>query len=77
MLAPWYLDEFCRDVYGVACVVDGLAPAESNVVFVPAVAGHSFVLFACVTEVCAMYFVSQPAMVQLSLQQVGGASTDH
>jgi len=49
--ATGYFHEFGRNVDAVAHVVDGLAPAGADIIFIPAVAGHAFVLLACVAEV--------------------------
>lgn len=51
MISTGYLDELGGDINTVARIVNGLAAAVTNVILVPAVAGHTLMLLACVSKV--------------------------
>lgn len=51
MLSTGNLDEVNCQVDGISCVVDRLAATLPDIVLVPAIAGHSFILLARVSEV--------------------------
>ena len=69
MLSTRDLDKFGGDVNRVSRVMDYLPSAMSDIVFIPAITMHSFILFACMPEV--WYRVVSRFLWRRSLGNIG------